>query len=143
MVATKFWEDCKHSNKFFAKLGGISLRLLNELEVELLELLDYNLLISDDMLHRYMKYFSWSYFLIIIIFEYIFALNYFKFKKKKWITKKEREDKERVLQQKDLKVKGMKREEEHNILLMEIFVDWQEEVELNVFHLILIQQRSK
>lgn len=37
----------------------------------------------------------------------------------------------------------MKREEEHNILLMEIFVDWQEEVELSVFHLILIQQRSK
>ena len=36
VIAVKFLDDHKHSNKYFANLGGISLRLLNEMELELL-----------------------------------------------------------------------------------------------------------
>ncbi|CAD8056107.1 unnamed protein product [Paramecium sonneborni] len=58
VISIKFWDDQKYANKYFAKLGGVSLRLLNELELEVLELMNYDLFIQEDLIFRYMKYFS-------------------------------------------------------------------------------------
>ena len=45
VISIKFWDDRKCSNKYFAKMGGISLRLLNEMELEVLELMNYDLFV--------------------------------------------------------------------------------------------------
>ncbi|CAD8059098.1 unnamed protein product [Paramecium sonneborni] len=58
VISIKFWNDRKYGNKYFAKIGGISLRLMNEMEQEVLELMNYDLFVQDDVIFRYMKYFS-------------------------------------------------------------------------------------
>ncbi|KAA8497400.1 Cyclin-U4-1 [Porphyridium purpureum] len=47
LISNKFYEDRFYNNKFFAKMGGLLLEELNFLEREMLELLKYNLLISE------------------------------------------------------------------------------------------------
>lgn len=55
LISTKFWDDNKHSNLYFSKVGGISIRLLNEMEIEILNLIDWHLFVTEETIQRYMK----------------------------------------------------------------------------------------
>ena len=48
VLAIKYNEDDYYSNKYYAKVGGIALNELNELEYNLLILLEFNLLAVVD-----------------------------------------------------------------------------------------------
>ncbi|CCF60696.1 hypothetical protein KAFR_0L00880 [Kazachstania africana CBS 2517] len=52
-VSTKFLSDFFYSNSRYAKVGGISLKELNYLELQFLILCDFNLLISIEEYERY------------------------------------------------------------------------------------------
>lgn len=47
VLAVKFWEDKLRTNTFYAKVGGVSLKELNEMESNGLRLLEWNVHISD------------------------------------------------------------------------------------------------
>ena len=53
MLAAKFHEDKKLSNKDFAKIGGISNQELNYLELEMLRTLDFNLVVDRFLFESY------------------------------------------------------------------------------------------
>lgn len=53
MVASKFTEDFYFSNTHFARVGGISEEIMNELERELLSALDYQLFVTTDEIATY------------------------------------------------------------------------------------------
>jgi len=53
VVATKFYEDSYYSNTFYAKVGGIRVKELNNQEAELLRLLDWNLKVSTEDYEQY------------------------------------------------------------------------------------------
>ena len=42
-MAIKYLEDKTQPNRFYSKVGGLDLRTFNELEIELLEMLDYDI----------------------------------------------------------------------------------------------------
>lgn len=42
LVATKYFDDFYFKNTFYAKLGGVTIDLINELEIEFLNLLNFN-----------------------------------------------------------------------------------------------------
>ena len=49
LLTTKFWEDRFMSNRYFARLGGISLGEMNALEIELLMMLSCDLCIAPEV----------------------------------------------------------------------------------------------
>jgi len=51
----KYNEDENFSNKFYAKVGGISLEETNFLEIQFLKLLDYRLYVTEDAFNIYTK----------------------------------------------------------------------------------------
>lgn len=53
VVALKYNEDDYYSNEYYAKVGGISLKELNQLEYNILILLDFNLFIDDALYENY------------------------------------------------------------------------------------------
>ncbi|KAF5731534.1 cyclin-P3-1 isoform X2 [Tripterygium wilfordii] len=53
MVAAKFTDDAFFNNAYYAKVGGVSTRELNRLEVKFLFSLDFRLQISVDTFRRY------------------------------------------------------------------------------------------
>jgi len=53
VLAAKFHSDTHFSNRFYAKVGGVSLRELNSLERCFLDLLDWNLTISEEQYSQY------------------------------------------------------------------------------------------
>ena len=53
VLAIKYNEDDYYSNKYYAKVGGIALKELNELEYNLLILLEFNAFIDDDTYEKY------------------------------------------------------------------------------------------
>ena len=53
VVALKYNEDDYYSNEYYAKVGGISLKELNQLEYNILILLDFNVFIDDDLYENY------------------------------------------------------------------------------------------
>ena len=53
VLAIKYNEDDYYSNKYYAKVGGIGLNELNELEYNLLILLEFNAFIDDDTYEKY------------------------------------------------------------------------------------------
>ncbi|KAF5732768.1 putative cyclin-dependent protein kinase [Tripterygium wilfordii] len=53
MVAAKFIDDAFFNNAYYAKVGGVSTRELNRLEVKLLFTLDFRLLVSVDTFRTY------------------------------------------------------------------------------------------
>lgn len=53
MVATKFASDVFYTNAHYAKVGGLQLTELNQLELEFLFMNDFNLLISLEEFHFY------------------------------------------------------------------------------------------
>jgi hypothetical protein len=54
MVAAKFHDDVYYSNSYYAKVGGLSPKEVNALEVKLLKMLGWNVVVSpqDYMLYR-------------------------------------------------------------------------------------------
>ena len=58
LLAIKYNEDLYFTNEHYAKVGGISLQELNNLEHFSFQLLDYNLYISEDIYEKYLKYIS-------------------------------------------------------------------------------------
>jgi len=53
VLAIKYNEDDYYSNKYYAKVGGIALNELNELEYNLLILLEFNTFIDDETYEKY------------------------------------------------------------------------------------------
>ena len=53
VVATKYNEDDYYSNEFYAKVGGVSLEELNQLEYNILILLSFNVYIDDELFEKY------------------------------------------------------------------------------------------
>ena len=53
VVATKYNEDDYYSNEFYAKVGGVSLEELNQLEYNILILLNFNVYIDDELFEKY------------------------------------------------------------------------------------------
>ena len=58
LLAIKYNEDVFFTNEHYAKVGGISLEELNNLEHFSFQLLDYNLYVSEDIYEKYFKYIS-------------------------------------------------------------------------------------
>ena len=56
LLAIKYNEDLYFTNEQYAKIGGVSLKELNELEYFSFQLLDFNLYISDDIFQKYYNY---------------------------------------------------------------------------------------
>jgi hypothetical protein len=56
VIALKYNEDDIYSNKYYASVGGISMKELYALEVEFLKLINYSLFISDDLYEKYKGY---------------------------------------------------------------------------------------
>lgn len=54
-VAAKFQDDVYYSNKYYAKVGGISLREVNALEALFLKMLDWNVCVSGAEYQLYLK----------------------------------------------------------------------------------------
>lgn len=53
ILALKYNEDDYYSNKYYAKVGGISLKELNELEYNIMILLQFNFFIDDITYEKY------------------------------------------------------------------------------------------
>jgi len=53
ILALKYNEDDYYSNKYYAKVGGISLKELNELEYNIMVLLQFNFFIDDITYEKY------------------------------------------------------------------------------------------
>eukprot|EP00009_Paramoeba_aestuarina_P014707 CAMPEP_0201524176 /NCGR_PEP_ID=MMETSP0161_2-20130828/21158_1 /ASSEMBLY_ACC=CAM_ASM_000251 /TAXON_ID=180227 /ORGANISM="Neoparamoeba aestuarina, Strain SoJaBio B1-5/56/2" /LENGTH=250 /DNA_ID=CAMNT_0047923467 /DNA_START=17 /DNA_END=769 /DNA_ORIENTATION=+ len=56
VIATKFLDDFLQTNTFYARVGGISLSELNKLESEFLQILDFDLLVSEPEYRGYEKF---------------------------------------------------------------------------------------
>ena len=56
VVTVKFHEDEHYSLKYYAKLGGISLKEIINLEYVFLTLLDFRLYISEELFQKYNNY---------------------------------------------------------------------------------------
>lgn len=55
LCASKFHQDTFYNNKVFAKVGGVSLKELNRLEYEYLQLLNYELFVDGDSYREFVK----------------------------------------------------------------------------------------
>ena len=55
IMAIKFNEDDYYSNEYYAKVGGISMKEMNQLESNTLVLLDFNVFIDDVLYDNYQK----------------------------------------------------------------------------------------
>lgn len=53
ILAIKYNEDDYYSNEYYAKVGGIGLKELNELENSILILLDFLIFIDDSTYEKY------------------------------------------------------------------------------------------
>jgi hypothetical protein len=58
LLAIKYNEDIYFTNEQYAKIGGVSLQELNCLEDFSIQLLNYNLYITEDIYQKYLKYIS-------------------------------------------------------------------------------------
>ena len=53
VVSIKYNEDDCYSNEYYAKVGGISLKELNQLEHNMLELMNFDVFVDDDIYESY------------------------------------------------------------------------------------------
>ncbi len=53
MVAIKFFDDKYYNNAYYAKVGGINTKEMNKLEIEFLQMIDYNLCVERDTFEQY------------------------------------------------------------------------------------------
>lgn len=56
VVSIKYNEDDYFSNKFYAKVGGVTKEELDKLEYEFLSLIDFSLFVDEDLFSRYYDY---------------------------------------------------------------------------------------
>lgn len=56
ILAIKFMEDDYYSNEFYAKVGGVSLQEINNLELECINLLNHNLWVDTEFYNKYRVY---------------------------------------------------------------------------------------
>jgi hypothetical protein len=55
-LAIKFNEDDYYSNEYYAKVGGISLQELNNLEYECIKMLNHKLFVDENIYEKYEVY---------------------------------------------------------------------------------------
>ena len=55
MIAIKFFDDGFYSNAFYAKVGGISVSELNEMEKEMTKIINFNFYIDQKEFERYCR----------------------------------------------------------------------------------------
>jgi hypothetical protein len=53
MAAAKFFDDRYYNNEYYAKVGGISNKELNILEIEFLKFINFQLFIGSDVFFKY------------------------------------------------------------------------------------------
>ena len=53
IISIKYHEDSYYSMKYYAKLGGVSLKEMNHLECEFVKLIRFDLFVSDDLFKKY------------------------------------------------------------------------------------------
>ena len=58
LLAIKYNEDLYFTNEQYAKVGGVSVQELNDLEIYSIQLLNFNLFISEDIYEKYIQYIS-------------------------------------------------------------------------------------
>jgi hypothetical protein len=58
LLAIKYNEDDYYSNTFYAKVGGISLKEINVLELDFIVLIQHNLFVKRDIYNKYREYLS-------------------------------------------------------------------------------------
>ena len=56
ILAIKYNEDLYFTNEQYAKVGGVSVQELNDLELYSIQLLNFNLFISEDIYEKYVQY---------------------------------------------------------------------------------------
>jgi hypothetical protein len=56
LLAIKYNEDIYFTNEHYAKVGGVSIKELNELEYVSMEFLNFNLFIGEDIYQKYLKF---------------------------------------------------------------------------------------
>ena len=56
ILAIKYNEDFYYNNEYYAKIGGLPLDEFNVLEYHSIQLIEYNLYISDDIYEKYLSY---------------------------------------------------------------------------------------
>ena len=56
ILAIKYNEDTYYNNEYYAKVGGVTVEELNNLEYKSFELLNFNLFISNDIYEKYLAY---------------------------------------------------------------------------------------
>lgn len=54
MIGAKFWDDFYYKNEFYARIGGISKKDMNHLELELMEAFDFSLFIGEEEFMSYL-----------------------------------------------------------------------------------------
>ena len=58
LLAIKYNEDIYFTNEQYSKIGGVSLKEINDLESYSIQFLDYNLYVSEDIYLKYISYIS-------------------------------------------------------------------------------------
>ncbi len=58
IIAIKYNEDEYYSNKFYSKLGGVSISEIVFLEYNFISLIHYNLFVNDELFKKYNDYIS-------------------------------------------------------------------------------------
>jgi len=53
LIACKFLDDVFYSNEYYARIGGVSVRELNILEVHMLKHIGFNLVVADEEFDTY------------------------------------------------------------------------------------------
>ena len=58
VLAIKFNEEYFETNKFYGKVGGLCIKSINKLEIQVLKILNYNLYVKEDIYDNYLNQFS-------------------------------------------------------------------------------------
>ena len=58
ILAIKFNEEYFETNKFYGKVGGLFIKSINKLEIQVLKILNYNLYVKEDIYDNYLNQFS-------------------------------------------------------------------------------------
>jgi len=53
IISIKFLEDKYYKNEYYARVGGVSIKELNSLELEFLSLIDFNLFVNEELFFYY------------------------------------------------------------------------------------------
>ena len=56
LLAIKYNEDCFYSNEYYARVGGVDLKEINDLERCCIQLLNFDLYVNDEIYEKYVNY---------------------------------------------------------------------------------------